>query len=53
MHETFTAWLGTQATDATVDVGALAAVLMSALSHYWILSDAFGEYPLEVDRAGS
>jgi len=51
VHQTFTAWLGSQASDSTVDVGAFAAVLMSALSHFWILSDAFGEYPLEVDRS--
>lgn len=59
VHETFTAWLRTQVSDPTVDpavvptvdIEAFAAVLMSALSHYWILSDAFGEYPLEVDRA--
>jgi AcrR family transcriptional regulator len=51
VHETFTAWLRMQASDATLDVEAFAAVLMSALSHYWILSDAFGEYPLRVDRA--
>jgi AcrR family transcriptional regulator len=50
VHQTFTAWLQSQAPDPTVDVGALAAVLMSALSHFWIFTDAFGEYPLEVDR---
>jgi AcrR family transcriptional regulator len=66
VHEVFTAWLrpqvaesagrvggapGDPSGDPPVDVEALAAVLMSALSHYWILSDAFGEYPLQVDRA--
>ncbi|MDM4764194.1 helix-turn-helix domain-containing protein [Galbitalea sp. SE-J8] len=51
VHQTFTAWLRSQAPDPAVDVGGLAAVLMSALSHFWILSDAFGEYPLEIDRS--
>jgi AcrR family transcriptional regulator len=51
VHQTFTAWLRMQASDPTVDVEAFAAVLMSALSHFWILADAFGEYPLEVDRS--
>jgi AcrR family transcriptional regulator len=50
VHGAFAAWLGTQSTDASVDLDALAAVLMSAVSHYWIMRDVFGEYPLAVDE---
>jgi hypothetical protein len=33
------------------DVEALAAVLMGAVSHFWIMRDVFGgEYPLGVDE---
>lgn len=32
------------------DVEALAAVLVSAVSHYWVLTDVFGTHPLGVDE---
>lgn len=35
---------------AAVDIEALAAVLVSALSHYWLLVDVFGSHPLGLDE---
>jgi AcrR family transcriptional regulator len=31
-----------------VDVEAVAAVLISAISHYWVLTDVFGEHPMRI-----
>lgn len=49
VHAGFTAWLRSEARDDAVDVEAVAAVLMGAVSHYWIMRDIFaGAYPLGV-----
>ena len=50
VHGALAAWLQSQASGTQVDIDALAAVLMSAVSHYWIMSDALGDYPLDVDE---
>src|SRR4051812_18238536 len=50
VHEAFTTWLHRELPDAT-DPGALATVLMSAVSHYWVLTDVFGgPHPHGVDQ---
>ena len=43
-----TGWLGTQTTATAVDIEALAAVLIEAVSHYWVLVDVFGTHPFGV-----
>lgn len=49
VHAGLATWL--RARSADVDADALAAVLMSAVSHYWVLSDVFGgTHPLGVDE---
>jgi AcrR family transcriptional regulator len=49
VHAAFTTWLRTEARERAVDVEAVAAVLMGAVSHYWIMRDIFdGAYPLGV-----
>jgi AcrR family transcriptional regulator len=49
VHRAFTAWLRSEARDDGADLEAVAAVLMGAISHYWIMSDIFsGAYPLAV-----
>ena len=51
VHAALVAWLRTSPTAADADVEALAAVLMGAVSHYWIMRDVFGgEHPLGVDE---
>ncbi len=53
VHAALTGWLQTQTHDPAVDVPALAAVLMSAVSHYWIMTDIFdglGEHPLQISE---
>jgi AcrR family transcriptional regulator len=51
VHGALVAWLRTSPTAADVDLDALAAVLMGAVSHFWIMRDVFGgEHPLGVDE---
>ena len=44
-------WLTTQAgpTAPTRGWPALAAVLIGAVSHYWLLCDVFGQHPAGID----
>jgi AcrR family transcriptional regulator len=50
VHEAFTAWLAFEEPDHP-DPAALATVLMSAVSHYWVLADVFGGvHPHGVDE---
>jgi AcrR family transcriptional regulator len=51
VHQALTSWLRRQYGDeADLDVEALAAVLMGAVSHFWVLADVFGgRHPLGVD----
>jgi AcrR family transcriptional regulator len=44
------AWLRTHANATNVDVEATASVVVSAVSHYWTMTDATGAAPLELDR---
>ena len=39
------------ATPSTVDPQALAAVLIGAISHFWLMTDVFGSHPTGVDEA--
>jgi AcrR family transcriptional regulator len=55
VHSALVAWLRTSPAAASepadADIEALAAVLMGAVSHFWILRDVFGgEHPLGVDE---
>src|SRR3954454_24456498 len=54
VHRALVAWLGASPSvrdAADADIDALAAVLMGAVSHFWILRDVFGgEHPLGVDE---
>ncbi len=51
VHAALVAWLRTSPTAADADIDALAAVLMGAVSHFWIMRDVFGgEHPLGVDE---
>jgi AcrR family transcriptional regulator len=55
VHAALVAWLRTSPAASSelmdADVDALAAVLMGAVSHYWIMRDVFGgEHPLGVDE---
>ena len=51
VHGALVAWLRTSPTAADADIEALAAVLMGAVSHFWIMRDVFGgEHPLGVDE---
>jgi AcrR family transcriptional regulator len=45
-------WLATQAgpTAPQRDWPALAAVLIGAVSHYWLLRDIFGQHPADIDQ---
>jgi AcrR family transcriptional regulator len=45
-------WLATQAgpTAPQRDWAALAAVLIGAVSHYWLLRDVFGQHPVGIDQ---
>jgi AcrR family transcriptional regulator len=50
VHEALTEWLRREYDDPARDHAAIAAVLMAAVSHYWILDDVFdGRHP-HVDR---
>jgi hypothetical protein len=44
------AWLRTHANATNVDVEATASVVVSAVSHYWTMTDATGAAPLELER---
>ncbi|MGI8700923.1 MAG: TetR/AcrR family transcriptional regulator [Nocardioidaceae bacterium] len=48
VHEGLRQWLSQAAPDIP-DAPGLAAVLMSAVSHYWIMTDVFGTHPLGID----
>jgi AcrR family transcriptional regulator len=49
VHGALAAWLRASPTTADADIEALAAVLMGAVSHFWIMRDVFGgEHPLGV-----
>jgi AcrR family transcriptional regulator len=52
VHEALTAWLRREDDGAPRDHAALAAVLMAAVSHYWVMSDVFaGRHPhVDEDR---
>jgi AcrR family transcriptional regulator len=52
VHKAVSGWLGSQYGDSSAEeIGALAAVLMGAVSHYWIMADVFdGRHPLDVDE---
>ncbi|MHA7984604.1 TetR/AcrR family transcriptional regulator [Rathayibacter sp. CAU 1779] len=45
------AWLKARSTATRADVEATASVMVSAVSHYWTMTDATGAAPLELDRA--
>ena len=46
VHEALTAWLRREDDGGRLDHAAYAAVLMAAVSHYWMLSDVFaGQHP--------
>jgi AcrR family transcriptional regulator len=50
VHDALTGWLRREYDDPGRDHAAIAAVLMAAVSHYWILADVFaGRHP-HVDR---
>ena len=49
VHARLQAWLTATRPDVE-DPPALAAVLMGAISHYWIMTDVFGEHPLGIDE---
>lgn len=42
-------WLRARQPRNTLDVEALASVLMGAVSHYWVLADIFGQSPHGID----
>ena len=51
VHGALAGWLRSSPGGADVDTDALAAVLMGAVSHFWIMRDVFGgEHPLAVDE---
>jgi AcrR family transcriptional regulator len=52
VHTAVSGWLGSQYGGRSAEeIGALAAVLMGAVSHYWIMADVFdGRHPLDVDE---
>jgi AcrR family transcriptional regulator len=52
-HRAFAAWLRQQpeaAARSELDWDAIAAVLMGAASHYWLLQDTFGAHPTGLDQ---
>jgi AcrR family transcriptional regulator len=49
VHEALAGWLARRDVDGVLDAPAVAAVLAGATSHYWLLSDVFGEHPSGVD----
>jgi AcrR family transcriptional regulator len=51
VHRALVAWLRASPAAADADSEALAAVLMGAVSHFWMMRDIFGgEHPLGVDE---
>jgi AcrR family transcriptional regulator len=52
VHTAVSGWLGSQYGGCSAEeIHALAAVLMGAVSHYWIMTDVFdGRHPLGVDQ---
>jgi AcrR family transcriptional regulator len=51
VHAGLMGWLHSQPAVEGTDVEALAAVLMGAVSHYWIMADVFsGRHPLAVEQ---
>lgn len=48
LFDVLATWLRTQAADPEVDVEAVAAVLIEAVSHYWVLTDVFGKHPFDI-----
>ena len=51
-HRQLTAWLTAQAGEHDRDLSAIAAVLIGATSHYWLLRDIFGgEHPTGVSES--
>lgn len=51
VHLALTAWITANKPAPGVDAPALAAVLMAAVSHYWIMADIFsGRHPLNIDE---
>lgn len=50
VHDAFTAFLAREDPAGRQDHAALAAVLMAAVSHYWVLADVFdGQHPHGID----
>lgn len=49
LFDALAAWLRGRTRDPNADVEAIAAVLIEAVSHYWVLTDIFGEHPLGID----
>lgn len=45
-----TGYLRARTGPSGVDVDALAAVVISAVSHYWVLVDVFGQHPLAISE---
>jgi hypothetical protein len=51
VHAGLTQWLTANAGPDSLNPPTVAAVLMGAVSHYWIMRDVFdGSHPLEVDE---
>jgi AcrR family transcriptional regulator len=52
VHTAVSGWLGSEYVGGSPEeIRALAAVLMGAVSHYWIMADVFyGQHPLDVDE---
>jgi AcrR family transcriptional regulator len=51
VHAGLLAWLETQPGHEGVDLAAVGAVLMGAVSHYWVMADVFsGEHPLAISE---
>lgn len=48
LFEALRTWLRSQSGDTAVDIDALAAVLIEALSHHWVLTDVFGSNPFQI-----
>lgn len=44
-HQAVTAWVEARSVGHPVDARALAAIVIGATAHYWLLRDVFGEHP--------
>jgi AcrR family transcriptional regulator len=44
-HQAVTAWVEARSVGHPVDADALAAIVVGATAHYWLLRDIFGEHP--------